>query len=67
MSDYEVTTVNQSDNPLTHFDLFSYCNLVTFDDTVKETKWKKDMNNEINVIEKKNWKLENLFERRKDH
>lgn len=41
MSDYEVTIINQSDNSLTYFALLSYCNLVIFDDAVKETKQKK--------------------------
>ena len=39
MNDYEVTRINQFNNLLTHFALFSYSNHMTFEDDVKKIKW----------------------------
>ena len=36
MSDYEVTGIDQSEDPLLHFALFADCDPVTFDAAVKE-------------------------------
>lgn len=41
MSSYEVTGINQFDDPLTHFALFLDYDPVTFKDVVKETKCQK--------------------------
>lgn len=61
MSDFEVTGADHSEDPLAHFALFSYCDLVVFEDAVKESKWQKDMDAEITAIEKNNtWKLVEL-------
>lgn len=38
MIDYEVTGVDQGDDPLTHFALFSYCDPIIFEAAVKEPK-----------------------------
>ncbi|CAL5368353.1 unnamed protein product [Camellia sinensis] len=38
MQDYEVSGVDQSDDPLVHFALFSDCDPVTFQDAVKDQK-----------------------------
>jgi len=51
MSNYEVIGV--SENFLTHFALFSYCDPTTFENVVKESKWRKAMDDEISAIEKK--------------
>lgn len=64
MSDYEVTIINQSDNSLTYFALLSYCNLVIFDDAVKETKQKKIRIMKVMSL-KKNSKLENFLKEQK--
>jgi len=52
MSDYEVIGVSESF--LTHFALISYCDPTTFENVVKESKWRKAMDDEIGAIEKKN-------------
>jgi hypothetical protein len=51
MEDYKVTGI---EDPITHFALFSYCNPTTFESAVKEEKWRKVMNDEIDAIERNN-------------
>lgn len=61
MSDFEVTENYQSEDSLTYFALFPYCDPTTFDVDVKEQKWKKAMDEEIVAIEKNNtWELAEL-------
>lgn len=38
MSDYKKTRIDKSNDPLTHFMLFLYCDLVTFKDVARESK-----------------------------
>ncbi|TXG66880.1 hypothetical protein EZV62_008155 [Acer yangbiense] len=54
MTNYDVTGIDQSEDPLTHFALFSYCDPTTFKAVVKESKWRKAMNEEIAAIERNN-------------
>lgn len=55
MSDYEVTGI---EDPITHFALFSDCDPTTFESTVKEEKWRKAMDDEIDSIERNDtWEL----------
>lgn len=61
MINYKVTGIDQSDDPLTHFALFLDCDLVAFKDTIKESKWRKVMDDEIVAIERNNtWELTEL-------
>ena len=61
MYDYEVTGIDQSEDPLTHFALFSYCDPTTFESVVKDAKWRKAMDDEIEAIERNDtWELTNL-------
>jgi hypothetical protein len=39
---------------LINFALLSYCDLVTSEDVIKEIKWQKVLDDEIDVIKKKN-------------
>ena len=58
MEDYEVTGLS---NPITHFGFFADCDPTTFESAVKEEKWRKAMDDEINSIEKNDtWKMCNL-------
>ena len=58
MEDYEV---NMSENPLIHYTLFLDSDSITFETTVKETKWRKAMDDEIEAIEKnQTWELIDL-------
>jgi len=58
MKDYEVTGIQ---NPITHFALFADCNPTTFESVVKEEKWPKAMNDEIDAIERNDtWELFDL-------
>jgi len=58
MTDYEVTGVDQGDDPLTHFALFSDCDPTTFEASAKESKWRKAMDAEIIAIERNDtWEL----------
>lgn len=52
MIDYEVTGVDQGDDPLTHFALFLDCDPTVFEVAVKEPKWRKAMDAEITAIER---------------
>ena len=63
MMDYEVSGDDQSDDDdaLVHFALFLDCDPITFQEAVKESKWKKAMTEEIRSIEKNNtWELSKL-------
>ncbi|KAK8667478.1 hypothetical protein V6N13_007627 [Hibiscus sabdariffa] len=52
MTDYEVTRIDQTEDPLTLFALFSDCDPTVFEETVKELKWQKAMGEEIKDIER---------------
>ena len=52
MSDYKVTGIDQTEDPTTHFALFSDCDPTTFESAVKEEKWRKEMDDEIDAIER---------------
>ncbi|CAL5403117.1 unnamed protein product [Camellia sinensis] len=61
MRDYEVTGIDQFDDPITHFALLSDCDPVTFNDAVQDPKWQHAMDEEIHAIEENNtWELINL-------
>ena len=61
MYDYEVTGIDQSEDPLTHFALFSDCDPTTFESAVKDAKWWKAMDDEIEAIERNDtWELTDL-------
>ncbi|XP_074580864.1 uncharacterized protein LOC141837341 [Curcuma longa] len=61
MSNYEVTGIDQGDDPLIHFALFSDCDPTTFESAVKDAKWRKAMDDEIEAIERNNtWELTDL-------
>jgi len=49
MEDYEVTEIGDS---ITRFALFSGYDLTTFESAIKEEKWQKAMDDEINAIER---------------
>jgi len=51
MQDYEVTGLHESKD-VTYFALFVNCDLTTFESVVKEAKWKKAMDAEIESMEK---------------
>lgn len=58
MEDYEVTGIGDS---ITHFALFSDYDPTTFENAVKEEKWRKAMDDEINSIERNDtWELSDL-------
>lgn len=42
--------VDQGDDPLTHFALFSNCDPTIFEVAVKEPKWRKAIDAEITII-----------------
>ena len=52
MTNYKVTGVDQGDDPLTYFDLFSDSDPTIFEAVVKEPKWRKAMDAEIISIER---------------
>ena len=61
MYDYEVTGIDQSEDPLTHFALFSDCDPTTFESAVKDAKRWKAMDDEIEAIERNDtWELTSL-------
>ena len=61
MSDYEVTEIDQSEDPFTHFALFSYCDPTLFESAIKESKWQRAMDSEIAAIKKNDtWELYDL-------
>jgi hypothetical protein len=58
MEDYKVTGI---EDLITHFALFSDCDPKTFESAVKEEKWRKAMDDEIDAIERNNtWELTDL-------
>ena len=64
MQDFEVSSV-QSNNydTISHYALLSYCDHITFQEAVKDSKWQKAMNEEIRSIKKNNsWELVELPE-----
>ena len=61
MYDYEVTGIDQSEDPLTHFALFSDCEPTTFESAVKDAKWQKVMDDEIEATKRNDtWELIDL-------
>lgn len=61
MTNYEVTCIDLSEDPLTHFALFSDCDPATFIDTFKQPKWWRAMDERIVGIERKNtWELKDF-------
>ena len=61
IDDYEVTGIGQSEDPAVHFALFGDCDHVTFEEAVKQSKWRKAMDEELAAIERNNtWKLTEL-------
>lgn len=58
MRDLEVTGINQIDDHVTHFALFADCDPATFENAIKEAKWRKPMDEEITAIERSDtWEL----------
>jgi len=51
MINYEVTGIHQSEDPLIHFALFLDCDPTNFEEAIKESKWRKAMDEEIVAIE----------------
>ena len=39
MTDFEVTGIDQYEDPLTYFALFSDCDPIVFEEAIKESKW----------------------------
>lgn len=61
MTDYEVIGINQSEDPLTRFCLFSKYDPATFKVDVKQSSWQNAMDEEIAAIERNNtWELTDL-------
>lgn len=61
MCDYEVTGIDQLEDPLIHFSLFTDCDLVIFEEAVNQSKWKKAMDDDITTIERNDtWELTKL-------
>lgn len=55
MADYEVTGF---EDPITYFALSAECDPTTFESALKEEKWRKAMDNEIDAIERNDtWEL----------
>lgn len=52
MSDYEVTRIDQTEDPINHFTLFLDCNPTTFESAIKKSKWWNAMDDEIKSIER---------------
>ena len=60
MQDYEVTGLHESED-VTYFTKFADCDSTIFESAVKEAKWKKAMDAEIESIEKNDtWELTDL-------
>lgn len=63
MDDYEVSSV-QYDDIFTHYALLLDCDLITFQEAIKDIRWKKLIGGKIRSIEKNNtWKLIELSKR----
>ena len=64
MIDYKVSDLDDS---ITHFTLLSYCDLVAFDDVVKESKWRLWML-KLKLLKKKTTLgVDRTFKWAKDH
>ena len=64
MSDYKIFEIDQFDKPFTHFVLFLDCDSMTFKDIIKEPKWQKAINVEIDAINRNNiWELITILRR----
>jgi len=58
MKDCKVTGI---EDPITHFSLSSDCDPTSFDSVVKEERWRKAMDYEIDAIERNDtWELSDL-------
>ncbi|XP_056177389.1 uncharacterized mitochondrial protein AtMg00820-like [Syzygium oleosum] len=58
MEDYEVSRVEQTEDPLIHFALFADSDPTTFDEAVQNKNWRVAMDAEIKAIEKNgSWEL----------
>ena len=65
MTDYKVTRIDVNED-VSHFALFANCNPITFENAVKEEKWRKAMDDEIDAIERNGtWELSDLPKRQK--
>jgi len=61
MTNFEVTRIDQSKDPLIHFALFSYCDPTSFEEAVKDAKWRKAMDEEMATIARNDtWELTEL-------
>ena len=52
MVDYKVTRINAKDDAVNHFALFADCDPIMFESAVREEKWRKAMDAEIEAIER---------------
>ena len=60
MTDYKVTGIDVNED-VSHFALFADCDPTTFENAVKEEKWRKAMDDEIDTIERNGtWELSDL-------
>lgn len=50
MTDYEVAEIDQTEDTLTYFALFSDCDPTIFEEAVKESKWRTAMDEEIQPL-----------------
>ena len=58
---YEVTQGNDDDGLISNFALFSISDPICFEEAIKYESWQKDMDEEIEAIEKKQtWQLVKL-------
>lgn len=61
MADYEVTGIDQFEDPFIHFALFSDYDPTTFDEAVKDSKRQKVMDEKIAAVIRNNtWELTEL-------
>lgn len=62
MSDYDVTWIDQTEDPLLYFVLFVDCDPKVFEEAVKDPKYQKTMDEKIATIEWNNiWELIELL------
>ena len=60
MTDYKVTGIDVNED-VSHFAWFADCDPTTFENAVKEEKWRKAMDDEIDSIERNGtWELSDL-------
>ena len=60
MTDYKVAGIDVNED-VSHFALFADCDPTTFENAVKEEKWRKAMDDEIDAIERNGtWELSDL-------